>query len=329
LLFVDEVKVLARELRNGKLQLKTVIPVIELERRQQSKLKKLYLDEKSEKDQQQITDQELAQRALARRRELEIQREEEQRREDQRRAIEKKKFDNAKKLEEWRKEQQHQMAEEKQRRTNDSFGGRTPLRSAAPGNRRSVALDGLPSALTPHRGVSMNQRYNSSGVPNRNSAHVPSNIPAEQQWRGGAQPRPKSMDMLNPSTPHHSSHHQREGPVGGYPSPPNHHAPQIPQSSSRQQTSQFTPRDNARKAHTLGYRASAVVHPTPPTQTHHNKLLEDPHLQDQKTPLSNKNTTAAATMLNNYPSRPPPQRQQPYTTKYKVTEHGHTLYSMV
>lgn len=319
MLFIDEVKVLARELRNGKLQLKTVIPVIELERRQQSKLKKLYLDEKSEKDQQQITDQELAQRALARRRELEKQRDEEQRREDQRRAVEKKKLDNAKKLEEWRKEQQHQMAEEKQKRTNESLTGRTPLRSTAPGNRRSVALDGLPSALTPHRGVPMNQRYNSSGVPNRNSAHVPSNMPAEQQWRGG---RPKSMDVLNPSTPHH-----REGPVGGYPSPPKHHAPQITHSSSRQQ--QTTPRDNARKAHTLGYRVSAVVHPTP---THHNKLLDDPHLQDQQTPhsSSNKNSTTAAAMLNNYPSRPPPQRQkQPYTTKYKATEHGHTLYSMV
>ena len=322
-------KVLARELRNGKLLLKTVIPIIELERRQQSKLKKLYLDEKSEKDQQQITDKELAQRALARRRELEKQREEEQRREDQRRAVEKKKLENAKKLEEWRKEQQQQMAEEKQRRTDSTFSSRTPLRSGAPGNRRSVALDGLPSSLTPHR-VPMNQRYNSSGVPNRNSVHVPSNVPAEQQWRGGAQPRPKSMDMLNPSTPHRSSHHQREGPVGGYPSPPNHQAPQISH-SSRQQTSQFTALDNVRKAHTMGYRASAVVHPTPPTQVHHNKLLDDPHLQDQQqTPRSsNKNTAAAAAMLNNYPSRPPPQRQQPYTTKYKATEHGHTLYSMV
>ena len=297
---------LARKLRNGKLQLKTAIPVIELERRRQSKLKKLYLDEKSEKDQQQIIDQELAQRALARRRELEKQRDEEQQREDQRKAVEKKKLDNAKKLEEWRKEQQHQMAEEKQKRTNESLTGRTPLRSTAPGNRRSVALDGLPSALTPHRGAPMNQRYNSSGVPNRNSAHVPS--------------RPKSMEMLNPSTPHH-----REGPVGGYPSPPKHHAPQITHSSSRQQTSQY-PRDNARKSHTLGYRVSAVVHPTP---THHNKLLDDPHLQDQQTPHSSSNKNSTAAMLNNYPSRPPPQRQQPYTTKYKATEHGHTLYSMV
>lgn len=315
-------KVLARELCNGKLLLKTVVPIIELERRQQSSLKKLYLDEKSEKDQQQISDQEVAQRALARRRELELQREEEQKKEDQRRAIEKKKIDNVKKLEEWRKEQQHQMAEEKQRRTNESFAVRTPLRSAAPGNRRSVALDGVPSSLTPQR-VPMNQRYNSSGVPNRNSVHVPTNTPAEQQWRGGAQPRPKSMDMLNPTTSHH-----REGPVGGYPSPPTHKAPQIPHSSSRHQTSQFTPRDNARKAHTMGYRASAVVHPTPPL--HHgnnNKLLDEPH--QHQTPHGKANTPSAAAMLNNYPSRPPPQRQQPYTTKYKATEHGHTLYSMV
>ena len=447
---VDKVKIIAQDLRNGKLQLRSVVPIDELERRRQHKLRQLYLEEKSdkeqyqtEKQQRQITNQDVARMALARRKELERLRDEEQkkeekrleeqraeqrraeerraeqrraeerraeqRREEQRRAERRAEEQRAELLraEERREEQrraerrvEEQMAEQRraeerrkdlrraerrageqkaeQRRAEEQRAERRRAEEQRAEQRRaeeeraeqrraeeqrkleleeaesrkdrhqllaaeellrrvtgdtsttvkfgavkrqSVSLDEPPKTQN-KKAVPMNHWYNSSGVPLRNSALVQSS----EQWRRSASgPRPKSMEILDFSTPQHTPLHHREGPIGGYPSPPSHKAPPIPQSANptRHQT-RFTAVDKPQnRAHTLGHHKAAVIHPAPPPpQTHHNLLDNGFHSKDQHLPNWNKK-------LNNYPSKSPPKRREPYKTTYTNTEHGPTLYSMV
>ena len=483
-LMVDKVKIIARDLRNSKLQLRTVVPIDELERRRQHKLRQLYLEEKSdkeqyqtEKQQRQITNQDVARMALARRKELEKLREEEQRREEkrleqqraeqrgaeerraeqrraeerraeelraekrrveerragkrreeqrraerraeeqraellraeerreeqrreerrveekmaeQRRAEERKKdlqraerrageqraeqrrieelraeqrraheqraeqrrveeqraeqrraeelrkleFEEASKEVELRKDRQQLLAAEEllRRVTGDTS---TTVKFGAV-KRQSVTIDEPPR--TPNKkAVPSNHWYNStsSGVPLRNSALVQSS----EQWRRTASgPRPKSMEILDFSTSQHTPLHHREGPIGGYPSPPSHHPPPLSQSANptRHQTRLTAVDKPQKRAQTLGHHHKPIpVHPAPPPpqkhhnpappppQKHHNQLLENGlHSKDQHLPNWNKT-------LNNHPSRSPPKRREPYKTTYTNTEHGPTLYSMV
>ena len=470
-LMVDKVKVIARDLRNGKLQLRSVVPIGELERRRQHKLRQLYLEEKSdkeqyetEKQQRQITNQDVARMALARRKELERLRDEEQskedkrleeqraeqhraeerraeerraeqrraeerraeerrveqrraeerraeeqraeqRREEQRRAerraeeqrIELRRVEEQRaelrRAEERREEQrraerrvEEQMAEQRrteerrkdlrraerraeeqraeQRRAEEQKAEQrraeeqrkleleeankevelpkdrhqllaaeellrrvtgetsTTVKFGAV-KRQSVTLD-EPVITQNKKAVPMNHWYNSnsSGVPLRNSSLIQSS----EQWRRSASgQRPKSMEILDFSTPQHTPLHHREGPIGGYPSPPKHHAPPVPQSANptKHQTRLPAPDKPRNRAHTLDHHhTAAVVHPAPPPpQTHHNQL-DGFHSKDQHLPNWNKK-------LNNYPSKSPPKRREPYKTTYTNTEHGPTLYSMV
>jgi len=446
LFVVDKVKILVRDLHNGKLQLHTVVPIHELERRRQHKLRQLYLDEKAEKDQHQVTTQEVARRALARRKELERIRDEEQRkeerrleeqraeqrraeerraeqwreeqrraeqrreeerreqqreeqrraeerraekrreeqrraeqrraeerreqqkREEQRRAEEQKdeerraeqwrleerleelrrierrieeqkaeqrradelraeqlraeeqkkllELEEASKARELRKDQQQQVAaEELLRRVTGETSTSIKFGQV---KRQSVNVDD--SVATMQNNLPMDQWYNSSGVPLRNSALILSN----EQWRRsgtGTQVRPKSMDLLNSSTPLHTSYH-RESPIGGYPSPPNHQPPSLSHSANptRHQT-RLTAVEKLQnqRSHTLGNHISAVVHPSPP-QTRHSQLVT----MDNGLNWNNK-----VKKYPNKPAPPPPPRREPYKTTYKNTEHGPTLYSMV
>lgn len=462
-LTVDKVKIIARDLRNGKLRLRSVVSIDELERRRQHKLRQLYLEEKSdkeqyqtEKQQRQITNQDVARMALARRKELERLRDEEQRKEEkrleeqraeqrraaerraeqrraeeqraeelraekrraeerraekrreeqrkaerraeeqraellraeerreeqrreerrveeqmaeQRRAEERKKdlrraerrageqraeqrwaeelraeqrraqeqraeqhraqeqrkleFEEANKEVELHKDRQQLLAAEEllRRVTGDTS---TTVKFGAV-KRQSVTLDEPPKTQN-KKAVPSNHWYNSnsSGVPLRNSALIQSSEP----WRRTASgPRPKSMEILDFSTSQHTPLHHREGPIGGYPSPPSHHPPPLTQSANpTRHQSRFTAVDKPQnRAQTLGHHHKPVpVHPAPPPpQKHHNKKMENGlHGKDQHLPNWNKT-------LNNHPSRSPPKRREPYKTTYTNTEHGPTLYSMV
>lgn len=176
--------------------------------------------------------------------------------------------------------------------------------------RQSVSLD-EPVIV---QNLPMDQWYNSPSVPLRNSALILSN----EQWRrsgSGTQARPKSMDILDSSTPLHTSY--RESPIGGYPSPPNHQPPSLLHSANptRHQTRLTAiEKPQNQRSHTLGNHMSAVVHPSPP-QTRHNQLDNDWNNKVKKYPRK--------------PAPPPPPRREPYKTTYKNTEHGPTLYSMV
>ena len=484
-LVVDAVKVIGRDLRNSKLQLRSVIPIEELERRRQHKLRQLYLEEKSDKEQyqtvkqqQQITNKDVARMALARRKELERLRDEEQRkeekrleeqkaemcraevrraeerraeqrraeerraeqrraeqrREEQRRAERRAEEQRAelRKAEERREEQrraerrvEEQMAERRrveerredlrraeqrrieeqmveqrrveerrieqrrieeqraeQRRVEERRAEQRRIEEQRAEQRREeerrieqrrleeqraeeqrkleleeankaeqrkdhqqlLAAEELLRRVTgetsttvkfgavkrqsvllddqQNKTVPSNHWYNStsSGVPLRDSTLVQSS----EQWRRSASGgRPKSMEVLDFSTPKHTPLHHREGPIGGYPSPPRHKAPPPPVPKSANQArhqSRLNATDKQHnRAHTLGYHTAAVVHPVP-SQTHHNQL--DNGFRDQHFPGWNKK-------LNNYPSNLPPKRREPYKTTYTTTEHGPTLYSMV
>ena len=247
----------------------------------------------------------------------------EQLREEQRRAEEQRmlELEEANKAANLPKDQQQRVAAEEllRRVTGDTS---TSIKFGRV-KRQSVTVDEPPMKKQNNR-TPANHWYNStsSGVPLRNSTLVQSS----EQWRrsasGSTQSRPKSMELLDFSTPQHTPH-RREAPIGGYPSPPNHHAPSLPQSANptRHQT-RFSDKPPNLRANTMGHiPMTAVVHPAPP-QTHHNQLENG--FKDHS---SNRNK-----VLNNYPSRPappPPPKREPYKTTYKNTEHGPTLYSMV
>ena len=247
----------------------------------------------------------------------------EQLREEQRRAEEQRmlELEEANKAADLPKDQQQRVAAEEllRRVTGDTS---TSIKFGRV-KRQSVTVDEPPMKKQNNR-TPANHWYNStsSGVPLRNSTLVQSS----EQWRrsasGSTQSRPKSMELLDFSTPQHAPH-RREAPIGGYPSPPNHHAPSLPQSANpTRHQARFSDKPPNLRSNTLGHLPmTAVVHPTPP-QTHHNQL--DNGFKDHS---SNRNK-----VLNNYPSRPappPPPKREPYKTTYKNTEHGPTLYSMV
>lgn len=249
------------------------------------------------------------------------QRRAEERREEERRAEEQRRLEleEAKAAELPKNHQQLIAAEELLRRVTGDTS--TSVKFGAV-KRQSVLVD--ESAKTPtNKASTMSHWYNSSssGVPLRNSTHVHSN----EQWRRSAssnQPRPRSMEILDFSTPQQVPHHHREGPIGGYPSPPRHRAPPPPPPHSTNPTrhqTRFTGTDKApnHRAHTQGHHMTAVVHPSIP-QTHHNQLDNGFLSKDQHN-------------WNNYPATKPspPMRREAYKTSYRNTEHGPTLYSMV
>ena len=261
-------------------------------------------------EQRRIEEQRAEQRREEERR-IEQRRIEEQRAEEQRKL----ELEEANKAEQRKDHQQLLAAEELLRRVTGDTSTTVKFGEV---KRQSVSVDDPQNK----KSVPSNQWYNStsSGVPLRNSTLVQS---SEQWGMSASGGRPNSMEILDFSTPKHTPVHHREGPIGGYPSPPRHKAPPPPVPKSANQTKHQT-RLNAtdkphNRAHTLGYHTAAVVHPVP-SQTHHNQL--DNGFRDQHLPGWNKK-------LNNYPSNSPPKRREPYKTTYTNTEHGPTLYSMV